>query len=698
VEVEGSGVQYQWYSNTTLSNQEGTLISGATTAAYTPAITVAGDYYYYVVVKLGAAEAASNPALIKTTNDSAAQANTIFQIGTDRLNYVRCVGGTGAFMFRQGSNADPSPEADENYIDLLMGVLGCNVLRVMVQDDFLNYLENKVQDGNNPVYYHDAQTNFIPVIKRVNEWGGYVFANPWSPPAAMKNNNSVVGGSNSDVKVTSYVAYAEHLRSFIKYLYDNDAPIFCVGMQNEPDVNNATYENCNWSATQISNWFRTVGHWPSQRVTNESGAGVTTSIFEEDIIPGYGGGRPTHHVLTMADDSMGNIQNFYDTYIGSTGAGGSNNRIEVMGRHYYANSSRYVKAVGSASHANNITSQTKWADRPQNDYTGPYETVALEMSPQMYAPGSEPGNIKREVWQTEHDFNYQSASVTPPSQNPHKYWNSTFAAMNDIDWCFRVNGESVFDWWFSSSYSGFVTSYYANTRGVATPYSILPRGRGAAHYARYVAETWLLPMNRTRGDFNFNTTFNNTYNGTSGFNAGATDPKISAFEDVNGKFISIVMFTPSTSTNNGSIAPGFGNGGTSGNDDPTRGSTNVGRIEVVLPDGFVATSASAMRSYGDKVVPATPESWDTSNGRTAGQTRFWFDEPAFLSADGTSVEVTLPGGNIISIKVEGSWPNPGDRYFPVLPKEKRVRPFNQAKAAEILAKPQNVHNLTTSSY
>jgi hypothetical protein len=43
-------ISYQWYSNTTNSNVGGTLISGATSATYTPLATTIGTLYYYVVV------------------------------------------------------------------------------------------------------------------------------------------------------------------------------------------------------------------------------------------------------------------------------------------------------------------------------------------------------------------------------------------------------------------------------------------------------------------------------------------------------------------------------------------------------------------------------------------------------------------------------------------------------------------------
>jgi hypothetical protein len=56
-----------------------------------------------------------------------------------------------------------------------------------------------------------------------------------------------------------------------------------------------------------------------------------------------------------------------------------------------------------------------------------------------------------------------------------------------------------------------------------------------------------------------------------------------------------------------------------------------------------------------------------------GSPRYWIDEPVFLSTDdGKSVvEVTLPAGNIISIKVTGEWTT-GGRHF-----EERPRPYDR---------------------
>jgi len=48
--VAGTGVTYQWYSNTVNSNTGGTSIAGATSGTYTPPSTVGGTTYYYAVI------------------------------------------------------------------------------------------------------------------------------------------------------------------------------------------------------------------------------------------------------------------------------------------------------------------------------------------------------------------------------------------------------------------------------------------------------------------------------------------------------------------------------------------------------------------------------------------------------------------------------------------------------------------------
>ena len=55
---------YQWYSNTSNNNSNGTKISGATEASYTPSTATAGTFYYYCVATNSKGSASSNVATI----------------------------------------------------------------------------------------------------------------------------------------------------------------------------------------------------------------------------------------------------------------------------------------------------------------------------------------------------------------------------------------------------------------------------------------------------------------------------------------------------------------------------------------------------------------------------------------------------------------------------------------------------------
>jgi len=654
VEVSADGVYtYQWFSNTTFSNRNGTPIQSeperneSSVFTYTPDIdaSAAGNHFYYVVIKNAEVEKTSVPAQISVNTSAVTQAANAFKINATRYNYVRGIGGTGSFMFRSGTNADASPDADVAHIDKLFGELGCNNLRIMVQDDYLNYIENRVQSRNQATFYHDAKKNFFAVIRRVNEYGGYVFANPWTAPAAMKTNSDTRGRIPSlsdsllkdpppietagNLRPSSYIEYADFLRGFLKWLNANNAPIFCIGILNEPDYGNtAAYEGMGMTAQQTIDWFNLAGHYTTQEVINKD-ATANNVEYRDDIIPGYGGGGPTRHVLAMSGDSAGNVSIYQNSQL--VQGTKTNNSQEVLGRHYYYSSGpRYTEFVGVApSSGNNGNPGTTWDQRGSSSTHGslnPFSPTAYDMaavlaqSPQMFPPESDAGNVKREIWQTEHDINHGTS--VQPTGTAWKYWNSAYAVLNWVDHTLRGCSESLANWWYSSSFSGFVTSNH--TLGWPTPYYITPRGRAIAHYARYVNETWMLGISRSRGSLTYN-------NSSSTFEGHSRVPKITAFEDIHGQYISVVLFAPGTPTAD-SITGGFGNGGTRGIDDPTDGSTNVGKVELILPDGYEAVSATAIRSWGHQT----------------GQ--YWQDEPVFLSADGRSAEVTLPGGNVISVR------------------------------------------------
>ncbi|HMB99881.1 MAG TPA: glucuronoxylanase [Flavobacteriaceae bacterium] len=86
--------------------------------------------------------------------------------------------------------------------------------------------------------------------------GAIIIACPWSPPASMKTNNNLTGGS---LKTESYEDYANYLNDFANYMATNNAELYAIGIQNEPDIQ-VSYESCDWTAFQIRDFLKDNGH------------------------------------------------------------------------------------------------------------------------------------------------------------------------------------------------------------------------------------------------------------------------------------------------------------------------------------------------------------------------------------------------------------------------------------------------------
>ncbi len=87
----------------------------------------------------------------------------------------------------------------------------------------------------------------VPTAKLAHSLGVTLIASPWTPPAWMKSNNNIVGGRLND---NSYNDYAAHLKSFAEYMSNNDAPLYAISVQNEPNVS-VDYESCDWNASEM---------------------------------------------------------------------------------------------------------------------------------------------------------------------------------------------------------------------------------------------------------------------------------------------------------------------------------------------------------------------------------------------------------------------------------------------------------------
>ena len=75
--------------------------------------------------------------------------------------------------------------------------------------------------------------NQVPAAKRAKQKGAILFATPWTPPAYMKTNNSLVSGGK--LKSEYYDDYATHLLDFANHMSSSGASLYAISIQNEPD-------------------------------------------------------------------------------------------------------------------------------------------------------------------------------------------------------------------------------------------------------------------------------------------------------------------------------------------------------------------------------------------------------------------------------------------------------------------------------
>lgn len=102
---------------------------------------------------------------------------------------------------------------------------------------------------------HDRQ-NRIPLIKAaIAAAGGKLplFASPWSPPAWMKDNGSMLHGGK--LKPEYYQAWADYYVKFIRAYEKEGVPVWGLTIQNEP-MANQRWESCIYTAEDEKNFLK----------------------------------------------------------------------------------------------------------------------------------------------------------------------------------------------------------------------------------------------------------------------------------------------------------------------------------------------------------------------------------------------------------------------------------------------------------
>jgi len=315
-------VTYQWYQANTFKNSGGSAISGATTDTLSPDLGDKTESFFYAVVnwtKAGGANQtqASNPARIRVLESDEDAPTAIVTITSTNGQYVRGFGGMSN-AFGIGS---PARYMEVKDIDTMFNPetgLGYNILRIMIWPDPLD----EVISGQVEPQMRN-QTTYLQVVKKVNAYGGYVLASPWSPPPDWKVNEKINGSAPSYLLARYYGAYANYLADYARYMNIYEAPIYAISIQNEPSWP-ASYAGCEWTSQQQVDFFNTTGVGK-----------FTTGV------PGYGGGESITSVKLMSGEAHQDVTWNNAARDNPT----ANAAIDIYAYHTYGNKNNLYTAV-----------------------------------------------------------------------------------------------------------------------------------------------------------------------------------------------------------------------------------------------------------------------------------------------------------------------------------------------------------------
>lgn len=166
--------------------------------------------------------------------------------------------------FHQSNNIARLGETKQNEIyDLLFSTTdgaGFSIFRSILGD---GGTWGNADDGPNKTMqpaedvwdWNESNDDQIPMIRAIQSKYGInqILYTVWSPPAWMKTNGSVVGGS---LRTDKYQAYATYLAEHIKnYKSKFGIEITHIGIQNEPNLE-TSYSSCRWSPEELRIFMR----------------------------------------------------------------------------------------------------------------------------------------------------------------------------------------------------------------------------------------------------------------------------------------------------------------------------------------------------------------------------------------------------------------------------------------------------------
>lgn len=238
--------------------------------------------------------------------------------GSQEYQVIDGLGVCGAF--HQGHHIETlkTPGLRDKIMDLLFSKengLGISILRNIVGDSGTWGNEN---DGPIPSiepekgifdFTGDDQLWFMQEAQK--RGCSRIISTVWSPPAWMKTNGSVVGGS---LKAASYQDFAEYLAAYVKgYKEHHGIEISAISPANEPDLL-TPYSSCIWTGDQYADFLKNYLKPEFER--QKINARVIAPELIEFSETGIKGHRGLGYVSLFEDDE-------------------AMNAVDIIGTHFY---------------------------------------------------------------------------------------------------------------------------------------------------------------------------------------------------------------------------------------------------------------------------------------------------------------------------------------------------------------------------
>lgn len=151
-------------------------------------------------------------------------------------------------------------------------------------DNEMNKLFGKADDqlGLNIVrLYISPNKNFwsagVANAKNAKKNGAFIFASPWSPPAAWKSNGET--GNGGTLLEEHWEDWANFLNEYYLYMKKQGVTIDAVSIQNEPDWS-PSYESCTWTGENLARFLKLYGHLIECKVIAPESVHFTPSVHE----------------------------------------------------------------------------------------------------------------------------------------------------------------------------------------------------------------------------------------------------------------------------------------------------------------------------------------------------------------------------------------------------------------------------------